>query len=225
MNSIYKLAYIKKLPNSKWRVMSENGKNLGTFDTQEAAKKRLKQVEMFKHFKKKNASFIDLTDADNFSLSAIMRKLRKQCSEDQVLEFLKIYNDYFEQGIKDEIQQPEKLALSNSLVDFNKLYPLKIDKDLIKSAALTELGNPVEVGQYLANIIKFILKRISLENRPKSINNLKNKLYYLNVNEIASKKMPASAALGQSITLVKHILFNHDANYVKTVIHNIIKNL
>lgn len=39
----------------KWQVQSENGKNLGTYDTKEEAKKRLQQVEMFKHMKKKGS--------------------------------------------------------------------------------------------------------------------------------------------------------------------------
>lgn len=33
---------------SKWKVMSESGKVLGTYDTEEEAKKRLQQIEMFK---------------------------------------------------------------------------------------------------------------------------------------------------------------------------------
>ena len=40
---------IRKLPNGKYRVLSENGKNLGTYTSREGAKKRLKQVEYFKH--------------------------------------------------------------------------------------------------------------------------------------------------------------------------------
>jgi hypothetical protein len=224
-NYIYKIAYIKKLPGNKWRVISEKGKNLGTYDSKEEAEKRLKQIEMFKHMKKKKASVIDLTDVDNFSLSAIMRKMRKECSNEQILDFLKIYKNYFDDAIKRGLENPEKLSLSKSLIDFNKSNPIKINKNVIKTAAITELGNPAQVGQYLANIIKFILRRISEKNRGKSILNLKSKLYNLNVNEIASKQMPASSALGQSITLVKHILFNHDPKYVKEVIDNIIINL
>lgn len=49
-----KTAYIKKLPNGEYRVMSHTGKNLGTYKTKEQAKKkRLSQVEIFKHLKNK----------------------------------------------------------------------------------------------------------------------------------------------------------------------------
>jgi hypothetical protein len=38
---------------SKWVVLSHDGKKLGEYDTEEEAKKRLRQVEMFKHIKEK----------------------------------------------------------------------------------------------------------------------------------------------------------------------------
>lgn len=38
---------------SKFCVKSESGKNLGTYRSRLAAKRRLAQVEMFKHMKKK----------------------------------------------------------------------------------------------------------------------------------------------------------------------------
>lgn len=40
---------IKKLKNKKYQVQSKSGKNLGTYETYEAAKRRLRQVEYFKH--------------------------------------------------------------------------------------------------------------------------------------------------------------------------------
>lgn len=43
--------------DNKYQVQSEKGKNLGTYDTKSEAEKRLKQVEMFKHMKKKSKLF------------------------------------------------------------------------------------------------------------------------------------------------------------------------
>ncbi len=37
---------------SGYRVMSESGRNMGTYKSLEEAKKRLKQIEFFKHKKK-----------------------------------------------------------------------------------------------------------------------------------------------------------------------------
>ncbi len=36
-----------------YRVMSESGRNMGTYKTLEGAKKRLRQIEFFKHKAKK----------------------------------------------------------------------------------------------------------------------------------------------------------------------------
>ena len=42
-------AYVRKLPNGKWRVYSHDGKNLGTFNSEKAARKHLREIEFFKH--------------------------------------------------------------------------------------------------------------------------------------------------------------------------------
>jgi len=36
-----------------YRVVAESGRNMGTYSTKEAAEKRLRQIEMFKHMKRK----------------------------------------------------------------------------------------------------------------------------------------------------------------------------
>lgn len=44
-----KLSHIRKLRGKdKWRVYSEEGKNLGTYDSEPAAKERLQQIHYFK---------------------------------------------------------------------------------------------------------------------------------------------------------------------------------
>lgn len=54
---------IVKLPNGKWQVQSEDGsKNLGTYNTEEEAKKRLQQVH---YFKNKNEDFSNIDIPSN----------------------------------------------------------------------------------------------------------------------------------------------------------------
>lgn len=218
-----KEGFIKKLPNGQYRVLSEKGKNLGTYKSMPEAKKRLQQVEFFKH--KKASSPIDLTKAEEFTLSSLMRQLNANASKEQVYEFLKIYKNIFDNSVENSVESPEKVALQNALVEFGKNNKVVISEDIIKNAAITELGNPQDVGKYLSNIIKFTLTRISPKNRQKAINRLKYKIYYLNESEIANKKMPASSSMGQSITFVKHVLFNHNSKYIREVLNNIVRNL
>lgn len=43
---------IKKVKEG-YRVVAESGRNMGTYPTMEQAKKRLRQIEMYKHMKKR----------------------------------------------------------------------------------------------------------------------------------------------------------------------------
>jgi hypothetical protein len=226
---LIKLAFIKKLPNGKWRVLSQKGKSLGTYDTKEEAVTRLRQVEYFKNkvddHSANDEKAIDLTDIDDFSYSAIMRKMRSKASKEQVREYLKLFKAYFDKAVKNKLQKPERVALQNSLVRFNKLHPIKLNKKLVKSAAVSELGDPAQVGQYLANIIRFIFNRLEPDKRNKAMESLRNKFYYINADEIALKTSPPSAATGQAITFVKHVLFNQSAQYIREVLNNLSRNL
>lgn len=223
-----KLARIRKLPGGKYRVLSEKGKNLGTSKTKNEAVKRLRQVEYFKHQDKNNAEelkIIDLTDADDFSYSAIMRKMRQKASPEQVREFLKCFKNYFDKAVKNKLQRPERVALQNALIKFNKTNPIKVNKKLVKNAAISELGDPSLVGKYLADIVKFTLNRLPIESRAPAIENLRKKFYAFNADEISNKNLPATSSIGQSITFVKHVLFNHNPQYIREVINNIVRNL
>jgi hypothetical protein len=223
---LLKEARIMKM-KGKYRVVSEKGKNLGESDSKAGAEKRLRQVEYFKHRDQHSAEDkeLDLTDVEEFSYSAIMRKLREKADKEQVRLFLTLYKKHFDNAVKDKLQKPEKVALQNAVVKFSKKFKIKFPKKMVKNAAISELGDAAAVGAYLANIVKFTLQRISPEKRPGSLENLKNKLYSLNETEIASKKMPASSAIGQSITFVKHVLFNHNSTYIREVLNNLVRNL
>jgi len=220
------IAYIVKM-KGKYRVVSEKGKNLGESDTRAGAEKRLKQVEFFKHKDHNQADDkeLDLTDIEEFSYSAIVRKLRQKASKEQVKLFLTLYKKQFDKAVRDKVQKPEKIALQNTFIKFKKIVKLKYSKKMIKNAAITELGDAASVGAYLANIVKFTIQRISPEKRQGALESLKNKLYHLNEIELSNKNLPASSSMGQSITFVKHVLFNHDAQYIREVINNLVRNL
>lgn len=221
------IAKIREIEQGKYRVLSEDGKNMGTYKSKDKAKARLKQIEFFKHLdnNKANDEAIDLTDADEVSYSAIMRKLNEKATQEQMLDFMKLFKLNFDKAIKAKLHKPDRIALQKTLVLFNKVHPIKLDKDMVKNAAIAELGNAEEVGKYLADIVKFTINRISPDNRQKSLNNLKQKFMELNPNDIGQKQMPASSALGQAITFTKHILFGHDANYVKKVLESLSRAL
>lgn len=226
---LVKNAIVRKMPDGKYRVLSQKGKNLGTFDSEKAAKKHLRQVEYFKHLDKSHAeddtSVIDLTNADEFAYSAIMRKMREKASKEQVRLFLKLYKAEFDRAVKAKLKKPEKVALQNSLVKFNKLHKIKLNKKMVKNAAVSELGDSKAVGEYLASIVGFILNRVPPDKRLLARDSLKQKFYLMNTDDVASKHLPDSAAVAQSITFVKHVLFNHDSNYIKEVLNALVNAL
>ena len=126
---------------------------------------------------------------------------------------------------KNKLQKPDSVAMQNALLLFNKKHKIKLSKDIVKNAAISELGDSRLVGKYLSDIVKFIMTRISSEKRAKSLYGLKLKIYNLNENEISNKNLPASSAIGQSITLIKHVLFQHNPQYIREVLNNIVRNL
>jgi len=228
-DQLVKIAKIRKMPNGTYRVLSMSGKNLGTYKSRVGAVRRLKQVEFFKHFDHSKSddksSIIDLTSIDEFAYSAIMRKLREKAKPEQIKQFLVIYKNQFDKAVKGKLNKPEKIALQNTMVKFNKLHKVKLDTKMVKSAALVELGNAEQVGKYLSDIVRFTLQRLSPEKQFNATMNIKQKFSNMNETEISSKHLPETSAIGQAITFVKHVLFSHDAKYVRDVLNSLVRNI
>lgn len=210
---IVKISFIKKMPNGKWRVVSRKGKNLGEYDTKQQAVKRLQTIEFWKN---KKAS-------TNVSYSAISRELNKN-NKDLLLIFQKEFKKSFDESLLKGEDNPEEIALEAAIHSIDDVDLLS-EASLKKIASAIDLGDPAFAGKYLSDLVKFLLRRISDEHRPKSIDNLKKKIYYLNEYNMAGKKVPPSSALGQSITLLKTILLEHSPGYIREVLNSIVRNL
>jgi len=174
---------------------------------------------------KEEEETIDLTGAIDFSYSAIMREMRQEASKEQVRYFLTLFKKEFDKAVKNKLQKPEKVALQNSLVKFNKKHKVKCKKKLIKNAAVSELGDASMVGKYLADIVKFTLNKLPIETRAAAIEKLRRKFYSFNADQISQKTLPPTAAIGQSITFVKHVLINQNPLYIREVLNNLASNL
>jgi len=234
--TIIKRAYIKKLPDGRWRVMSESGRNMGTYYSKSMAEKRLAQVEMFKHIKgRKNRKkrkksynlYIDtIKKAEIYetvnSYSFIMRDLNKNYPE-KVDAFMETYKRAFEEALLNKENDPELHALLQAVLAVGYLKKAaKIDK--IAQTAV-EMGNPQLAGRVVANVINFLMQKVPKNQRFQSLNTLRNTLLNLSVGEISSKKSPPSSALGQSVALVKNMLGGHNPDYVRQVIQEAIRYL
>lgn len=168
---------------------------------------------------------IDLTGASDFSYSALMREMRQKASKEQVKEFLVLFKKEFDKAVKSRLQKPEKVALQNCVVKFNKKHKVKVNKKLVKNASISELGDAVMVGKYLADIVSFTLNRLPPDKRAHAVDSLRKKFYTMNAESIAQKDLPPTSSIGQSITFVKHVLFNHDPQYIRDVLNNLSSNI
>jgi hypothetical protein len=166
---------------------------------------------------------IDLTDINDFSYSAIMRKLRKDCDEETVKEFLMLYKVCFDLLINNNVEKAGDIALIFAVDLFNSLHPLKLKIE--KNASMAEMVSPEQAGLYISNIIKFTLNKINATSHPKALRSIMRKIYVLNENVLAAKRTPPSSSIGQSIAYVKNVLSGNNPQFIRATINNIVKYL
>jgi len=88
-----------------------------------------------------------------------------------------------------------------------------------------DMGRPEKAGKGIADIVLFLLRRIDPAKRPRAVAKLKYKILNLDEKEIASKKTPEHASMGQAITFIKTILIGHSPQYIRSILTNIYRNL
>lgn len=160
--------------------------------------------------------------AKDTSYSSVMRELRKSSDEETVKKFQHEFKKLFDAAVIKGSENPEEEVIEEAL----KVIAEEKDKYTFKKiSSAIDLGNPEYAGKYLADVLKFVMRRISPEKRIKSLENLRKKVYYLNEYQMAAKKVPPSSAIGQSITLLKHILLEHDPKYIRNVLNSVVKHI
>jgi transcription termination factor NusB len=154
--------------------------------------------------------------AEEVSYSSVMRELNKNSDSAVIEKFQQEFKKCFDKEMLSGNDEPEIKALNTALESI---------KAFEKSAAAIDIGNPEAAGAYLANLVKFLLRRISNDRRPHAIESMRKKIYYINEYNIAAKKTPPSSSMGQAITLIKTILLEHHPEYIRAVLNSIVKNI
>lgn len=119
----------------------------------------------------------------------------------------------------DNLSNDEILALADH-------YDRKIENILIKNAQTAiNMGDPAMAGKSIADIVRFLMKRVPPDKRGIYTQKLRKKIWDIDELTLSSKKLPASASMGQSITFIKTILIGHRPFYIRDVLSSIVKNL
>ena len=130
---ISRLAYIKKLPGQeKWRVYSESGRNMGTYDSESGAKDRIREIEFFKH---KKSFQINAVEYDEYIIEKdekwdVSEEEAKTIGDELGVDWENISLNQFRIGISIELEH-------------GSIYPETnvIDKDEEVSNDLTAAGS------------------------------------------------------------------------------------
>lgn len=112
--------------NGKYTVYSESGRRFGTYNTKEQAKKRLAQIEMFKHMKKQ-ASINKLAVSPEFLTKVLTSRLSK-INTKGVEDYAKLskqidrmHNDYINMFINsNKIPSKDDYKIINILKNFRQ---------------------------------------------------------------------------------------------------------
>lgn len=198
--------FIKKISNDEYIVYSSDGFKIKNCDSLVEAEDILvyaKEVEL--------------------SYSAIMRELNKNNKED-IEQFRRVFKKTFDEANIEGLENADKIALMTAIKSINYLNKeAKFYNRMYKLASeITEIGDPDTAGKGIASIVKFLLKKIDPMNRQQTTNKLRDRIWRLNEIEMASKKSPKSASIGQSVAFIKNVLNGRDPKYIREVLRHIV---
>jgi hypothetical protein len=231
-----KTSYIKQLSNGEYRVYSKSGKNLGTYTSKSEAEDRLKEVEMFKHMKDRKKSFDNILNIIKESnepevtstFSSVMRDINSDNTE-SAINFMRSFKESFDKGLIEAIEEPDSAALMQAMNDTDySVFDVRSynNKNMVKMAqTILDMKEPKLAGRTIANMIKHLLNKIEGEDHHAIMQVLRKRILRLNEREIASKKTPGSASLGQSIAFIKNMLSGKDPSYIRNVLQSVSENL
>lgn len=231
-----KQSRIKQISKNKFRIYSRSGKNLGTYKSRKAAEERLKEIEMFKHMKKKKSllslyNLIKISKNDDEQLdkiipktfSSVMRDINKE-NPSEIKNFMESFKESFNRSLLESVENPDEIALMQTLNDVKNKYAFT-KKQIKLAGTILEMGNADMAGKTIANMVKYLASRMPTSEQSKVLSILRNRISKLNEYEIAAKRNPPSSALGQAIAFIKNMLSAKNAGYIRDVLNKTVDNL
>lgn len=91
--------------------------------------------------------------------------------------------------------------------------------------AVNDLGDPRMTGRSISQIIRFLLRKIPFTKRPHAMMGLRKKIWELSEYDMAAKKSPDTASIGQAITFIKTLLNGKQPAYIRQVLSEVVRSL
>jgi transcription termination factor NusB len=154
----------------------------------------------------------------------IFQHLSKRQKEEKPIETVPVEKPNPVQ--KKELEEKDKY-----MDEAGKVFPTEYANDGIKlsnrSYIITKIAvDPAEkTAESLFKIIQFLQYRVPKKNKKKYLNRIKGKVIKLSPAEMASKKIPLSATIGQSIAISKNILSGLSPVFINKVLEKLIRLL
>lgn len=199
------------------RVYSEKGKNMGTYTSKSSkrarqkAKNRLKDVEYFKrNGDKKALQLIKL--AQHYEQ---VYEYREADRLNKYITLLRREASFF------DLPQAKKPKYTKTRKKYTK-PPKEISKEV---RVLETRIDPRIMANALYEVVRFVLAKVPENQRIKRRMRLKEKIMQLNPNILSTKHLPEASAIGQSLTIIKNMMFGKSQTYISEVLRELIKRL
>jgi len=122
----------------KWCVIAETGRSMGCYDSEAGAKKRLKQIEIFKHMRKKSE-----LDKEAFEVGDIVEYKFGGKGDILKIEGDKATVDFGDKGIKTEVPLKDLMIISGPKES-------SLDKEGLETITITkEIATPEEAKEHI----------------------------------------------------------------------------
>lgn len=136
-------------------------------------------------------------------------------------------NSNFEANFKVRIKKSlnaYKIALTNmepndAIESALSIYFKSFDDPLENMNKFSQQGDfPNKVALKIFDVIGTLFANLKWESRPKSVNNLRDKIGDIDALELSNKKSPGGAVIGTSLALIKNILMSKDTHFINQVL-------
>lgn len=175
------------------------------------AKNRLKDVEYFK--RNGNEKALRLIKLAQIYENA--HEYDKAEKLNQYIRLLKKDASFF------DLPQARKPKYTKTRKKYTK-PPKEVSKEV---RVLETHVDPKIMAAALYEVIRFVLAKVPENKRFKRRMRLKEKIMQLNPNILSTKRLPEASAIGQSLTIIKNMMFGKSQPYIAEVLREILKRL